>query len=168
MKFKYLFIIPCFICLQSCFVKERSIYNKETKNFATVTKVNLPLFLIQPFIKKALKENDDSEALLPLIKKISKIKVYVVEDGNAEIVHTLDKKFNPKNYEEWLVVKQAKQNVSLNVQQKNNIIHKMLLHVKTNEELVLVEIAGHYTIKDLSDCINQIIKDDYKKLVWNK
>ena len=44
MKTKYLLILPILFLLQSCIVTQKSLYNQETKDNATVTKVNVPMF----------------------------------------------------------------------------------------------------------------------------
>ena len=80
MKTKYLLILPILFLLQSCIVTEKSLYNQETKDNATVTKVNVPMFLVKPFIKKAMREDGTSEEVIKLVKKIRKVKVYTVEN----------------------------------------------------------------------------------------
>ena len=37
---------------QSCIVSEKSLYNEETKGNATITKINVPMFIVKPYIKK--------------------------------------------------------------------------------------------------------------------
>ncbi|MBP8061131.1 MAG: DUF4252 domain-containing protein, partial [Cloacibacterium sp.] len=76
MKAKYLLLLPILFFLQSCFVSEKSLYNEETNGKTTVTKINVPMFLVKPYIKKALREDGESEELINLIKKIRKVKVY--------------------------------------------------------------------------------------------
>ena len=70
MKAKYLLLLPFLFFLQSCFVSEKSLYNEEIKGNTTITKVNVPMFLVKPYIKKALREDGESEDVINLIKKI--------------------------------------------------------------------------------------------------
>ena len=72
MKTKYLLLLPILFLLQSCIVTQKSLYNQETKDNATVTKVNVPMFLVKPFIKKAMREDGTSEEVIKLVKKIRK------------------------------------------------------------------------------------------------
>ena len=72
MKTKFTFLFLMLIFLQSCFVSQKSLYNEEKNGNATITKVNVPMFLVKPFIKKTLREDGSSEDVINLIKKNQK------------------------------------------------------------------------------------------------
>ena len=92
MKAKFLFLLPILIFLQSCFVSEKSLYNQETKGNATITKVNIPMFIVKPYIKKALREDGDSEEVINLIRKIRKVKIYTIENATEKMITDFSKK----------------------------------------------------------------------------
>ena len=63
----------------------KSLYNEETKGNATVTKINVPMF-IKTLHQKALREDGESEEVIRLIKKIRKVKVYTVQNASDKMV----------------------------------------------------------------------------------
>ena len=73
---KLIAIFTILVSLQSCIVSEKSLYNEETKGNATVTKINVPMFIVKPYIKKALREDGESEEVIRLIKKIRKVSLH--------------------------------------------------------------------------------------------
>ena len=85
MKAKYLLLLPILFFLQSCFVSEKSLYNEETNGKTTVTKINVPMFLVKPYIKKALREDGESKEVINLIRKIKRVKVYTVENATEKM-----------------------------------------------------------------------------------
>ena len=103
MKAKFLFILPILFFLQSCFVSEKSLYNQETKDNATITKVNVPMFLVKPYIKKALREDGESEEVINLIKKVRKVKIYTVENATDKMIADFSKKSFGSNLQEYML-----------------------------------------------------------------
>ena len=83
---KLIAIFTILVSLQSCIVSEKSLYNEETKGNATVTKINVPMFIVKPYIKKALREDGESEEVIRLIKKIRKVKVYTIQNASDKMV----------------------------------------------------------------------------------
>jgi hypothetical protein len=53
------------------------------------TSINVPMVLAKSYIKKALREEGESEETINLIKKASKIKVLTVENSSQEMLITM-------------------------------------------------------------------------------
>ena len=102
MKAKYLLLLPILFFLQSCFVSEKSLYNEEIKGNTTITKVNVPMFLVKPYIKKALREDGESEELINLIRKIRKVKVYNVENATEKMATNFSRQSFGSNLRELI------------------------------------------------------------------
>ena len=49
---KLITIFTILVSLQSCIVSEKSLYNEETKGNATVTKINVPMPIVNPSINE--------------------------------------------------------------------------------------------------------------------
>lgn len=149
--------------LQSCIVSEKpnmDFFSDSGYNFkdAKFTSFNVPLLLAKPYIKKALREDGDgeSEELISLIKKVSKIKVLTVENGSKEMLNDYAKFLNKNNYEDWATIKHNGENVNLRVKQNGETIKNMLIIVNSDKELVFVDVKGSFTPDDISKMINAV------------
>lgn len=161
MKFlKNIFLAGCtLLFMQSCVVSEKSNMDFFTDSGhdlkgAKVVSINVPMFLAKPYIKKALKEEGESEEIINLVKKVSKIKVMTVENGDRAILKDYAKYLNANNYEDWATIKHDGDNVNVRVKQKGETIKNMLITVNSDKELVFVDVKGNFTADDISKMIN--------------
>ncbi len=152
MKAKFLFLLPILIFLQSCFVSEKSLYNQETKGNATITKVNIPMFLVKPYIKKALREDGDSEEVINLIRKIRKVKIYTIENATEKMITDFSKKSFGANLQEFMSVnsKDSKIKIMSAITDSDTMIKDLLITVRDDKELVYVKIKGKFSLDDIS------------------
>ncbi|WP_042721108.1 DUF4252 domain-containing protein [Flavobacterium sp. B17] len=156
---KNIFIILSVMCMmQSCIVSEKpniAYFSESGRDFkgAKFVSINVPLFLAKPYIKKALREDGGDEELIRLVKKVSKIKVLTVENGDREMLKDFASYLNNNNYEEWATIKHDGDNVNIRVKQKGDAIKNMLITVNSDKELVFVDIKGSFTADDISRMI---------------
>ena len=134
---------------------------------AKFTSINVPMFLAKPMVKKAMREEGESEELINLIRKISDIKVMTVENGNKEMLTDLTKYLTKNNFEEWMTVKKENETVNFQAKQKGEVIKNLLITVHSGNELVFVDVSGKLTADDISRFIKKKKKKDVKKLVAN-
>lgn len=156
---KNIFIALFVMCMmQSCIVSEKpnmAYFSDSGRDFkgAKFVSINVPLFLAKPYIKKALREDGGDEELIRLVKKVSKIKVLTVENGDREMLKDFASYLNNNNYEEWATIKHDGDNVNIRVKQKGDAIKNMLITVNSDKELVFVDIRGSFTADDISRMI---------------
>ncbi len=125
---------------------------------ARFTSINVPMFLAKPVIKKVLKEDgEDNEEIIQMIKKVSKIKVLTVENGDRSMLKDFADYLNDNNYEDWATIKHAGDNVNIRVKQKGEMIRNMLITVNSDKELIFVDITGSFTADDISRMIASAI-----------
>lgn len=156
--------------LQSCIVSQQpkmgffdnSNYEMKGVKF---TSINVPMFLAKPIVRKALRDEGESDQLISLIQKISDIKVMTVENGNEQMVADYAKYLTKNNYEEWVTVKKEKETINFQAKQNGENIRKLLITIASGTELVYVDISGKFTADDISQIINYSEKKDVKKLV---
>jgi hypothetical protein len=129
---------------------------------ARFTSVNVPMFLAKPMVKKALREDNDSEELIKLIKKISDIKVMTIENGNQEMVADFAKYLTKNNFEEWVTLKKDNEIINFQAKQKGESIRKLLITIASGKELVYVDISGKFTADDISKIINYSEKNEIR------
>ncbi len=153
--------IIAFWMLQSCMVSEKpnmAFFNDSGYDFkeAKFVSINVPMFLVKPYIKKALKEDGDNEELWRMVKKISKIKVMTVENGDRTMLKDFAGYLNNNHYEDWATIKHDGDNVNIRVKQKGDAIKNMLITVNSDKDLVFVDVRGNFTANDISKMINSV------------
>jgi hypothetical protein len=121
---------------------------------AKFVSINVPMFLAKPYIKKALREDGEDEELINLVKKVSKIKVLTVENGDRTMLKEYAKYLNDNDYEDWATIKHDGDNVNVRVKQKGESIKNMLITVNSDKDLVFVDVKGNFTADDISKMIN--------------
>jgi len=169
MKAKFLFILPILFFLQSCFVSEKSLYNQETKDNATITKVNVPMFLVKPYIKKALREDGESEEVINLIKKVRKVKIYTVENATDKMIADFSKKSFGSNLQEYMSVNSKDSKIKILSAETDDpsLIKNLLISVKDDKDLVYIKVKGKFSLDDIAKIANSVDKNK-EKLVENE
>ena len=171
MKNLYLFsALIVLISLQSCMVSSKpkmAFFDNPAydRGDAKFTSINVPMFLAKPIVKKALREDGESEELINLISKVSDIKIMTVENGNKKMLKDYAKHLTDNDYEEWMTVKKENETIDFQAKQTGEIIKKLLVTVQSAEELVFVDISGKFAADDISRIINYSEKNDVKKIV---
>lgn len=158
------------IAVQSCMVSNKpkmGFFDKAQYDHkdAKFTSINVPMFLAKPIVKKALKEDGESEELINLIKKISDIKVMTIENGNKIMLADYAKYLTRNNFEEWMTVKKENETLNFQAKQTGDVIRNLLITVHSGDELVFVDVSGKFTADDISRIINYSEKKDVKKMV---
>lgn len=154
--------------LQSCMVSQRKVHtdffdNPGFKESSTFVSINVPTFLAKSYVKQALKEDGESQEVIDLVKKISDVKVLIVESSKTPVRSEFQKYLTKNNYEEWMSVKQQGQVVSINAQQSKDIIKRMIITVNDdNDQTVFVDVTGKFTPDDVSKIINATEKNQIK------
>lgn len=166
----FLFATVLMFSLQSCIVSSTpkiGFFDNQHYDYkdAKFTSINVPMFLAKPMVKKALKEDGESEELINLIRKISDIKVMTVENGNKTMLTDFTKYLTNNRFEEWMTVKKENETIRFQAKQKGEVIRKLLITVHSGNELVFVDVSGKFTSDDISRIINYSENKDVKKLV---
>ncbi|MXS72005.1 DUF4252 domain-containing protein [Flavobacteriaceae bacterium W22] len=156
---KNIFLFCCtFFLLQSCIVSDKPniAFFSGDNDFenARFTSFNVPLFLAKPYIKRALREDGESEAAINMVKKVSKIKVMTVENGSQKLFNDYTNYLNSNHYEDWATIKHNGDNVNIRVKQNGDRIKNMLISVNSKKEMAFVEIKGNFSADDISRMIN--------------
>ena len=140
------------ISIQSCFVSEKSLYNEEIKGNTTITKVNVPMFLVKPYIKKALKEDGESKEVINLIRKIKRVKVYTVENATEKMATNFSRQSFGNNLQELMSVNSKDSKIKIMSADTNSdkVIKDLLITVKDEKDLVYVKIKGKFSLDDIA------------------
>lgn len=163
-----------FLILQSCIVSQspqNTFFDNpyyDTKD-AKFVSVNVPMWIAKPIIKKALREDGESEEMINLIRKVKDVKILTVENGNKEMLTDFSKKLVNKNFQEWMTIKKDGQNINFQAKQEGEIIKKLMITVNSGNELVFVDVKGNFTADDISKIINYSekanLKSNFSKII---
>jgi hypothetical protein len=133
-------------------------------NDAQFMSINVPMFLAKPFIKKALKEDGESEELINLVKKIGDVKLMMVSNGNEKMVSDFSKYLIKSNFEEWMTIKKENEVIKIQAKQKGNQIRNILITIASGKNLIYVDVTGKFMAEDISRIANFSEKNDLRKL----
>ena len=169
LRFIYIIILTIVgFFLQSCMVSQKKVHtdffdNPGFKENSTFVSINVPTFLAKSYVKNALREDGESQEVIDLIKKISDVKVLIVESSKMPFKAEFQKYLDNNNYEEWMSVKQQGNLISLNAKQTDDIIKRMIITVRDdNDETIFVDVKGKFSPDDISKIINATEKNQIK------
>ncbi|MFC0342794.1 DUF4252 domain-containing protein [Epilithonimonas hispanica] len=169
LRFIYIIILTIVgFFLQSCMVSQKKVHtdffdNPGFKEGSTFLSINVPTFLARSYVKNAMKQDGESQEVIDLVKKISDVKVLLVESSKTPVKEEFQKYLNRNNYEEWMSVKQQGNLISLNAQQTNDIIKRMIITVNDdNDQSIFVDVKGKFSPDDISKIINATEKNKIK------
>ena len=169
LRFIYIIILTIVgFFLQSCMVSQKKVHtdffdNPGFKENSTFVSINVPTFLAKSYVKNALREDGESQEVIDLIKKISDVKVLIVESSKTPFKAEFQKYLDNNNYEEWMSVKQQGNLISLNAKQTDDIIKRMIITVRDdNDETIFVDVKGKFSPDDISKIINATEKNQIK------
>lgn len=169
LRFLYIIILTIVgFFLQSCMVSHKKVHtdffdNPGFKNSSTFVSINVPTFLARSYVKKALREDNDSQEVIDLVKKVKDVKVLIVGDSKTPIRAEFQKYLTKNNYEEWMSIKQEGNLISLNAQQSSDIIKRMIITVRAeNDETIFVDVKGKFSPDDISKLMNATEKNQIK------
>ncbi|PZU90627.1 MAG: DUF4252 domain-containing protein [Chryseobacterium sp.] len=169
LRFIYIIILTIVgFFLQSCMVSQKKVHtdffdNPGFKESSTFVSINVPTFLAKSYVKQALREDGESQEVIDLVKKISDVKVLIVESSTTPVKAEFQKYLDKNNYEEWMSVKQQGNLISLNAKQTDDIIKRMIITVRDeNDETIFVDVKGKFTPDDVSKIINATEKNQIK------
>lgn len=169
LKFIYIIILAIVgFFLQSCMVSQKKVHtdffdNPGFKENSTFVSINVPTFLAKSYVKNALREDGESQEVIELVKKISDVKVLLVESSKTPIKAEFQNYLSNNNYEEWMSVKQQGNLISLNAKQTDDVINRMIITVRDdNDETIFVDVKGKFTPDGISKIVNATEKNQIK------
>lgn len=152
--------------LQSCIVSHRPNMEFVSKRSgAEVMSINVPTFLAKPFVKKALREDAESEALIPIIKKISSLKVMMISGAEQNMKNDYNNFLQRNNFEEWMSVKKENEVINFHAKQNQDEIRNLMIAVISGGEMIYVDMKGKFTADDISKVINFSEKKNVTEMV---
>lgn len=165
--FRIVLLLVFVISLQSCIVSKHpnmAFFDNPYYDYgnAKFTSINVPVFLAKPFVKNALREDNESEEVVNLVKKIKKVKVMTIENGDQQMLNDFSNYLLQNNYQDWATIKKDGQKINIQALQDGEIINKLMILVKSEGKMVYVDIKGKFAPDDISNLINATNQSETK------
>lgn len=112
---------------------------------------------INPFITWLGKQFIGDDADAAIVKKTKSVRVLDLDDCSTEEKAKFSKRINAlntKGYEEMMRVNDKGERVKILAKIKDEIIHQMLIVCSGNDDCVLVEVNGKFTMDDITGVVN--------------
>ena len=163
--FRIVLLLVFVISLQSCIVSKHpnmAFFDNPYYDYgnAKFTSINVPVFLAKPFVKNALREDNESEEVVNLVKKIKKVKVMTIENGDQQMLNDFSNYLLQNNYQDWATIKKDGQKINIQALQDGDVINKLMILVKSDEKMVYVDVKGKFSPEDISNVINAASKSE--------
>lgn len=166
MKNLYLALVLCLcFALQSCMISSSpnvDYFRKDNSGQTKYLSINMPLAFSKPYLRKALKDDGESEAVINLMKKMKKINVLTIADAKPELLSGFEKSIGDDRFEELFSMNNENDKVKIFARQNNKMIDKMMVTVQGPHEMVVIDIKGKFTFEDISAVINESESKDRK------
>ena len=118
--------------------------------------VNMPTFMVKPFLIKSLKKDNESKEVIALMKGIKKVKVLTLSTSNEIIQKQFENYKLEHHIDELMVVNSEGNIVSINGRQDAEKIDRLLLAVKSSEnETVYIDVKGNFKMNDLAGLLQK-------------
>jgi hypothetical protein len=107
--------------------------------------ISTPAFFVNLFIPK-----DDIDEYNDLFKKVKHYKLMLIENENATLDKQFEKFVKQKKYASIFKVKSNGDQVQLYFLENKNVIHEIILKIKSDEELVVLGLKTNITENDFN------------------
>ncbi len=158
------FCVIVIMMMQSCYIKQRSNMSFVDRSVAgreaEIVSIKMPMFLVKPFLRKELQEEDD-EMLRLAMRKIKSVKLTTLSNArNSDRIQENYKQFlRDEQMEEYASIISDGDRITINAQTKNDKIKKLMLGVSSQEgEHVFIEVRGNFSMEDIARAL-----DSYEK-----
>ncbi|MFD2969703.1 DUF4252 domain-containing protein [Sphingobacterium bambusae] len=158
------FCVIVIMMMQSCYIKQRSNMSFVDRSVAgreaEIVSIKMPMFLVKPFLKKELQEEDD-EMLRLAMRKIKSVKLTTLSNArNSDRIQENYKQFlRDEQMEEYASIISDGDRITINAQTKKDKIKKLMLGVSSQEgEHVFIEVKGNFSMDDIAHALNSYEK----------
>ncbi len=118
---------------------------------------NAEYVTVNPFMMWLGKQFAGDDADAAIVKKTKSLRVLDLEDCSTGVKKRFSNRvntLNTKEYEEMMRVNDNGERVRILAKIKDEIIHQMLIVCSSNNDCVLVEVNGNFTMDDITGVVN--------------
>lgn len=119
----------------------------EIKNKSAFSAINLPTFMIKPFIIKSLKKEGEDEGTINLVKSIKKARILTIDNPSDKVISDFNY-FNETNeIQELLSVNDGDDKVKIYGKEIDGGFNRLILAIssKSDKDLTFIDVKGKFT-----------------------
>lgn len=156
MKTKYIFLV-LFLCCTSLGFAQNKLFDKYSEmNDVTSVHISKAMFQMMPKMETGGLNLMNLKGKIEGLQILTSTNVSVTEKMKADFTGTIG-----GQHTELIRVKENNTRATFYVKQKGDLISEMIMLADTNNEYVVIQIIGNFTVKDIMDIANTI--DNKKK-----
>lgn len=156
MKTKYIFLV-LFLCCTSLGFAQNKLFDKYSEmNDVTSVYISKAMFQMMPKMETGGLNLMNLKGKIEGLQILTSTNVSVTEKMKADFTDTIG-----GQHTELIRVKENNTRATFYVKQKGDLISEMIMLADTNNEYVVIQIIGNFTVKDIMDIANTI--DNKKK-----
>ncbi len=130
---------------------------------ANFMSINVPTFLAKSYLKGQLRNDGESEEIINLVKKVSKVRLMTSENMNQKMMTEFNHYLDQEKFEEWAAIKSDGSLIKINAKQDADLIKKLMIVVSSRENnAVFVDVSGKFSTDDISKLISATEKSNIK------
>lgn len=152
-------VILMIISLNSCLVistrNNDAYFDADNTKGAKFTTINLPTYLIKPFLGKTFSEDDENLEVKRVLKKIRKVKITTVQNASKAMLNDYRRYLDRNHFTDWVTIQREGQRINIQAQQKGDDIKNLILQVTGDQEMVFINIKGLFSPDDVSKLISE-------------
>ena len=150
MKYLFVLLLAGFLPLLS------TAQNKEIKKFYDKYRSldNVQDIKLQGWVLKLASTFTDEEEAEKILKKITQLRVMIMEDGNLvspQEYNNLVRSVKKDRFEELIKIKEEGQDIEFMIREENDAITDVLIMVSSPDQFVLLSLEGKLKFSDLND-----------------
>jgi hypothetical protein len=155
--------------MQSCFVKSRPnmdfVDRHHLSRETEVVSLNIPTYLVRPFVKNALKDGDEEQELIRFaLEKLKRVKMMTLSNvKNDGVMKSFQMYIKRNRFEEMASLYSDGSRISINGKFKGDRIKRLMLGIADDEDLIFVDIKADLSINELSEMIRHYEDQQQKK-----
>lgn len=156
MKTKYIFLV-LFLCCTSLGFAQNKLFDKYSEmNDVTSVYISKAMFQMMPKMETGSLNLMNLKGKIEGLQILTSTNVSIIEKMKADFTSTIG-----GQHTELIRVKENNTRATFYVKQKGDLISEMIMLADTNNEYVVIQIIGNFTVKDIMDIANTI--DNKKK-----
>lgn len=164
---KFLSVLICFIFTQSSFCQnfiEENYQKYLSQENITRVQVSERMFNIASILTRDVENKDtkDAHKIISKIKSFDLLSINDLANPNEAFLAGMAK---CRNFDELIRVKDKNTNVSIRIDEENEIIHQIVGLIASDSEFVVFTLVGEIDLKEIGTLVNKLQDENVGKML---
>ena len=151
------------LLLSSCQSTQQAFFNNE-KYEKELTTIQVPMVLVNAFMKKKLSDEKSSE-LSNLLQKTSSVKLVTSQNPSKSLQKDVKRYLASSSLNDFMTYNNKGNEIGIKTVEKGSLIKNFILNVNSPNGLYYVDVKGNYTPEDLNRLTEFLEKEDITEVL---